>query len=82
MKKLSQTIVSVSLVLASTVLQAAPLELNCPSYDPPKEQVRIRKLAPGVVARRGAHLLNVTTTTGVRSFKDQPPYDEPLDGVR
>lgn len=82
MNKLPYALLLASLALASSVLQAAPLELNCPSYDPPKEQARIRKQAPGVVARRGAHLLNVTTTTGVRSFKDQPPYDEPLDGVR
>jgi len=82
MNKLSQPTLFAALALASTVLHAAPLELTCDAYDPPKEQARIRKLAPGVVARRGAHLLNVTTATGVRSFKDQPPYDEPLDGVR
>lgn len=81
MKKLSRPILLALLALAGPVLHAAPLEMNCPSFDPKKEQAHIRKLAPGVVARRGAHLLNVTTAAGVRSFKDQPPFDEPLDGV-
>lgn len=70
-----------SLALASTMLQAAPLELTCASADKDKEQTQIRKLAPGLVARKGAHLLKVTTKAGVQSFKDQPPYDEALAGV-
>ncbi|KQV58069.1 hypothetical protein ASE26_24250 [Duganella sp. Root198D2] len=43
--------------------------------------MRINRLASGVVARKGAHLLKVTTKAGVQTFKDKPPYDEPLDGV-
>ncbi len=78
MKKLS---LLASLALASSMLHAAPLELKCWSSDTEKEQVRINKLAPGVVARKGAHLLKVTTKAGVQSFKDQRPYDEPMDGV-
>lgn len=81
MKIPSQSILLVFLALSSTMLQAAPLELSCSSSDTDKEQSRIRKLAPGVVVRKGAHLLKVTTAAGVQSFKDQPPYDEPLDGL-
>jgi len=81
MKKTSQSILFVSLALSNTMLHAAPLELNCPSFDTEKEQMRIRKLASGVVVRKGAHLLKVSTRTGVQSFKDEPPYDEPFDGV-
>ncbi len=82
MKKLPQITVLVSLALASTMLQAAPLELNCRSSDTEKEPVRIKKLAAGVVARKAAHVLQVSTKAGVQSFKDEPPYDEPTDGVQ
>lgn len=81
MKKLPHSLLLASLALASTALQAAPLELKCPSSEREKEQARINKLASGVVARKGVHVLKVSTKAGVQTFKDKPPYDEPMDGV-
>lgn len=80
MKKLAQSIFLASLALAGTTLHAAPFELECASRTG-SDQARISKLGAGVVVRKGAHLLKVSTKGGVQSFKDEPPYDEPMDGV-
>jgi len=76
-----QSILFALLALAGTTLQAAPLELQCPGGTE-DDQARISKLAAGVVVRKGAHLLKVSTKAGVQPFKDEPPFDEPMDGVR
>ncbi len=34
-----------------------------------------------MVARKGKHVLQVTTKAGVLTYKDKPPYDDPMDGV-
>ena len=75
-----QSILFAALALAGTTLQAAPLELKCPVRDG-GDQARISKLGAGVVVRKSTHLLQVSTKAGVQSFKDEPPYEEPMDGV-
>lgn len=45
------------------------------------EAARIRAAA-GVVKRQSKHVLQVTVAGKTLRFADQPPYDEPLDGVR
>ena len=48
--------------------------------EPRVEARRIAGRAQGVVRRESKHVLSVRTAQGVLRFKDEPPYDEPLDG--
>lgn len=69
-------------VLFSTVslsAQSASLELSCTESD--KEPALIQSRAAGVVTRSKKHELQVVTAARAVTFKDKPPYNEPLSGV-
>ena len=46
----------------------------------PQESVRMRQAPRGVI--RAGHRLIVHWSHGTRTFRDKPPFDAPLDGVR
>lgn len=61
---------------------ATSLQLGC--SDPRAKGVEaglIHKLANRVVVRKSLHQLQVEAAGKILRFKDEPPYDEPLDGV-
>lgn len=83
------------LLSAAAVQIKAQLALQCDSPDRASKQVGIvlvwpdsaaetarMRQSPHGASRVGKHTLLVHWAGGVHTFKDKPPYDEPLDGVQ
>jgi hypothetical protein len=94
-KTLSRITISLLLLLAATVQVNGQLALQC---NPPYWGERLTDttfVAPGSAAetarmhqsphgaaRTGKHTLLVHWDGGTQTFRNKPPYDEPLDGIR
>lgn len=75
------------LVLASTLIlnqaawsQTSAVSLDCDIGDQ-QQETKLLRAANGMAVRRSIHELRLTVAGKELTFKDTPPYDEPLDGT-
>ncbi len=82
MKRLSHLLLTAFLLGVSFFASAKNgAELDCQIGTTAQELIQLHR-APHGAKRIGKHTLAIRWQAGQRKFKDQPPYDEPMGGVR